>query len=179
MVLEPLLFTLKGIPQNKIWKKPNDIACFFTFFYNIGHNLAQILPQNHTRFDFFPGFQWSMLANSINIKNFNWSPVLLKNFCKNLKILLFLAQVVQKWGPHGRRPPKKTILFSEIIKPDLKLSKPFYFIKRSYVLAGLWVFFYIVWCFLLKSVISSHNSCELFHIPIFKQILGIFLFLLF
>ena len=32
VVLQPLLFVLKGIPQVKYEKKPNDIACFFTFF---------------------------------------------------------------------------------------------------------------------------------------------------
>ena len=37
-------------------KKTNDIACFFTFFDNIGHNLAQILLQDHTKFDFFGWF---------------------------------------------------------------------------------------------------------------------------
>ena len=40
-------------------------------FYNIGPNLAQILPQDHTHFDFFAGFQWYMLEDSININNFN------------------------------------------------------------------------------------------------------------
>ena len=34
-------------------KKPDDITSFFTFFHNIVHNLAQILPQGHTQFDFF------------------------------------------------------------------------------------------------------------------------------
>ena len=53
MVLQPLLDALKGNPQAKYEKSPNDIACFFTFFYNIGHYLVQYLPQDHTRFDFF------------------------------------------------------------------------------------------------------------------------------
>ena len=53
MVLQPLLLALKGNPQVKYAKKPNDIACFFRYFcHNIGYNLAQILPQDHTQFDF-------------------------------------------------------------------------------------------------------------------------------
>ena len=51
------------------------------FFHNIGPNLAQILPQDHTQFDFFAGFQWNMLGDSININNFNCNPVVLKIFC--------------------------------------------------------------------------------------------------
>ena len=55
-------------------KTYNDITCSVLpifFFHNIGHNLAQILPQDHTQFDFFAGFQRSMLGNSVNVKNFN------------------------------------------------------------------------------------------------------------
>ena len=44
---------------------------------------------------------------------------------------------MQNWGPHGPRPKQKTNFFSEIIKPDPKLSKPFYFKKIPYVLAEL------------------------------------------
>ena len=43
---------------------------------------------------------------------------------------------MQKWGPHGPHPKQKTI-FSEIIKPDPKLSKAFYFNKIPFVLAEL------------------------------------------
>ena len=67
---------------------------------------------------------------------------------------------MQKWGPHhGPCPKQKTIFFSEIIKPDPKLSKPFYFNKIPYVLAEL-CFSILCNAFLLKSAISSHNSCE-------------------
>ena len=45
--------------------------------------------------------------------------------------------LVQNWGPHGPRPKQKHFFFSEIIKPDPKLSKPFYFNKIPYVLAKL------------------------------------------
>ena len=42
---------------------------------------------------------------------------------------------MQKWGPHGPHPKQKAF-FSEITKPDPKLSKP-YFNKISYVLTEL------------------------------------------
>ena len=48
----------------------------------------------------------------------------------------FFAQLVQKWGPHGTHPKEKNNLFIEITKLDHKLSKTFYFIKLSYVLAN-------------------------------------------
>ena len=43
---------------------------------------------------------------------------------------------MQNWGPHGPHPKQKNF-FSEIIKADPKLSKPFYFNKIPYVLAEL------------------------------------------
>ena len=44
---------------------------------------------------------------------------------------------MQKWGPHGPHPKQKTIFFSEMIKPDPKPSKTFYFNKIPYVLVEL------------------------------------------
>ena len=57
MFVQPLLFAFKVFP---IWnmKKPIDNP-FFYFFHNIGANLAQIFPQDHTHFDIFAGFQWA------------------------------------------------------------------------------------------------------------------------
>ena len=43
---------------------------------------------------------------------------------------------MQKWGFHGPHPKfEKKQFFAEITKPGHKLSKTFYFIKMSYVLA--------------------------------------------
>ena len=53
MILQPLFFALKGIPPVNYEKKPNDIAVFLYNFHNVGPNLAKILPQNHTHFNFF------------------------------------------------------------------------------------------------------------------------------
>ena len=60
-----------------------------------------------------------------------------KKIAKNHKNYHVLAQLVQKWGPHGSHPKEKNIFFAEITKPDCKLSKLFYFTKTSYVLAEL------------------------------------------
>ena len=51
MVLQSLLFALKGIAKNM--KKNLMILPVSYFFQNMGHNLTQILPQDHTRLDFF------------------------------------------------------------------------------------------------------------------------------
>ena len=63
-----------------------------------------------------------MLKNLIEIQWFR------KKFSKTSKNNYFSAQPEQKWGPHGPHPKQKTF-FSEITKPDPKLSKPFYFNK--------------------------------------------------
>ena len=86
-----------------------------------------------------------------------------KKFCYKtspLKITIFWANLCKTGVPaHGPHPKQKTIIFfSEIIKPDPKLSKPFYFNKIPYVLAEL-CFSILCNAFLLKSAISSHNSC--------------------
>ena len=53
-------------------KKVNDIACFFTFSTTFGHKLAQILPQDHTQFDFFllfAGFQCNEVGKAQGIQS--------------------------------------------------------------------------------------------------------------
>ena len=72
----------------------------------------------------------------------NWTDLgrymlVLKKICQNLKNYHFLAQLVQKWGPHEPHPKEK-YFFAEITKTrSYKLSKTFYIIKISYVLAEL------------------------------------------
>ena len=84
-----------------------------------------------------------MFGDSSKINKFNWNPVLLKKIAKTSSNYHFLAQLVQKWGPHGPRPKQKTIFSSEITKTDHKFSKTFYFIK-IYVLVELLMLFYFV-----------------------------------
>ena len=81
-----------------------------------------------------------------------------KSLLKHLKITIFGPSCAIMWSPWAT-PKTKTLFSSEIRKSDHKLSKTFYFIKISHVLVELWMFFCFAWCFLLKSVISSHNSC--------------------
>ena len=52
MFVKPLFLALKCIPHVKYEKKLLIIPISL-FFHNIGPNLAQILPQDHTHFDFF------------------------------------------------------------------------------------------------------------------------------
>ena len=53
MFLKPLFFASKGIPHVKYEKKNYRQCPFLYFFHIIEPNLAQILPQDHTHFDFF------------------------------------------------------------------------------------------------------------------------------
>ena len=73
---------------------------------------------------------WSMLGNSINIKNFHWNSVVLKFFLlKPLKVIIFWPKLCKNGVTMGHAQIKKQIFFSEIITPDPELSKPFYFNK--------------------------------------------------
>ena len=78
---------------------------------------------------------------------------------------------MQKRGAHVPHTQQKTFFFffSEITKPDYKLSKPFRFNKIPYVLAELWMFFYFVWCFFDKK--CHFQSWQLCH-KLIQQILG-------
>ena len=102
-----------------------------------------------------------MLGDSINI-NFNYNPVVLKKIGKTSKNYNFWAQLAQKSSHYGPYRKPKTNFFTGITKPDHMLSKTFYFIKISYVFAELWMLCDAFLCdaFLLKRVISSHNSFE-------------------
>ena len=85
-----------------------------------------------------------MLENSININNFNCNPVLLKKkLVKPLKNTIFAPN-----SELAQSKKKKKIYRNN--KPDHTLSKTFNFIKISYALTELWMFFYFVWCFLAK-----------------------------
>ena len=138
----PTLNRVNRYSPCKIWKKSIDNAYSFAFFHNIGPNFAQILPQDHTHFDFLAGFQWNMLLDSININNVNWNPEVLKKIAKTSKLPFFVLTCA-KMGFPWATPKTKTIFLAEV-KPDHKLSKTFYFSKISCVLADLWMFFYFV-----------------------------------
>ena len=140
--------------------------------------MAQILTQDHTHFDFFANFQWNMLGDLIDIKNFivlylylscsflwmgfnclkatatSWrqftSPSSEKILRQPPKITIFQPNLCKKGVPKAHPKNKKQFFFSEITKPDYKLSRSFYFNKISYVLAESWMFFYFVWCFFAK-----------------------------
>ena len=59
-----------------------------------------------------------MLGNSINIKNFNWNPVVLKNFAKTSKNYHFRLNLCKNGVPRGHVQNKKLFFFSELTKPD-------------------------------------------------------------
>ena len=63
-----------------------------------------------------------------------------------------LGPICTKRGHYGLHLKWITIFLAEITKTDNQLSETFCFIKISYVLAELWIFFYLEWCFLSKKV---------------------------
>ena len=71
-------FLLWKVIPSKIWKKTNDITCLFTFFATLDIIWPKFCPKTTSNLIFFAGFQWSMLGNRINIKKFNWNPLVLK-----------------------------------------------------------------------------------------------------
>ena len=145
MFVQPLLLALKCISHAKYEKNLLIMPVLLLFLHNIRPNLPQILSKDHTHFVFFAGFQWNMLGDSINTNNFNCNPVVLKFFLlKPLKIAIFGPNLCKKRGQYGPHPKQTIFFFSEMTKADHKLCKTFHFIKISYVLAELWIFFYFV-----------------------------------
>ena len=77
---------------------------------------------------------------------------------KPLKVIIFGPNLHKKRVTMGTILKTRNNFFTEITKPDHKLSKTFYFIK-VYVLAELWMFFYLVWYFFAKKGHFQPSSC--------------------
>ena len=87
-----------------------------------------------------------MLGDSININNLCCnSAVLKKKLAKPLKNC-FLGPICTKKGLLWATLTIINFFLTEITKADHQLSENFYFIKLSYVLNELWIFFYREWC---------------------------------
>ena len=73
-----------------------------------------------------------------------------KKLVKPLKNCFFGPNLHRKGVIMGYAQDGKKFFLAEITKADHQLSESFYFIKISYVLTKLWIFFYLEWCFLSK-----------------------------
>ena len=93
-----------------------------------------------------------MLEDTININNLCWNPaVLKKKLVKPLKNCFFGPNLHRKTVIMDYVQDEKKSFLVEITKEDHQLSERFYFIKISYVLTELWIFFFCLqWCFLSK-----------------------------
>ena len=134
-------------------KKTIDNACFFTFLATLDLTWLKFCPKTTPILDFSADFQWNMLKDSININNCNWNQVVSDKKCakcKTSKNYHFWGNFHNNGVPMGHAQNKNTICFSEITKPDQKLSETFYLTKISCVLAELLMSFYFVWCFSAK-----------------------------
>ena len=158
MFVQPLLLALKCIPHAKYEKNLLIMPVSLLFFHNIGPNLAQILPQDHTHFIlfFFAVFQWNMLGDSIGIKNFNWNPVVLKKICQTI----FQPNLHQK-GLSLSHSQNQNLFFFFHKQQNQIISFQKRFILWKYQMFWLSYECFSIVCdaFLLKRVISSHNSC--------------------
>ena len=142
----------KRYPPCKIWKKTIDNGCFFFFFTTLDLIWLKFCPKTTPTLDFSADFQWNMLKDSININNCNWNQVVSEKKCAKCKT----SRNYHFWGNfHNNGVPmghaqNKNNFFSEITKPDQKLSETFYLTKISCFLAELLMSFYFVWCFSAK-----------------------------
>ena len=133
-------------------KKTIDNGCFFFFFTTLDLIWLKFCPKTTPTLDFSADFQWNMLKDSININNCNWNQVVSEKKCAKCKT----SRNYHFWGNfHNNGVPmghaqNKNNFFSEITKPDQKLSETFYLTKISCVLVELLMFFYFVWCFSAK-----------------------------
>ena len=136
----------------KIWKKRIDNACFFTFFTTLGLIWPKFCPKTTPTSIYFAGFQWNMLRDSIFINNFNWNWVFWNFFAKTLKNYHFLAQLLQKWGPHLPCPKQKTTIF---FCWNNKNFKKLFILLKCHIYIYIYIFwrsyvFLFVWCFFAK-----------------------------
>ena len=89
-----------------------------------------------------------------------------KKLVKPLKNCFFGPNLHRKGVIMGYAQDGKKFFLAEITKADHQLSESFYFIKISYVLTELWIFFYLEWCFLpqkchfqQKQLCSTAEQC--------------------
>ena len=135
------------------------------FFHNIWPKFPfdliwpKFCPRTSPTLIFFAGFQWNMLGDLININNFNWNPIVLKNVAKTSKKLHFFGSTcVRKWGP-CRPHPKQIIFLQKWQNQIISFQKPFILSELMFRLSYE-CFSILCDAFLRRSVISSHNSCD-------------------
>ena len=128
---------------------------FLCFFHNIGQIFAQILPwRPHPLY-----FSWLIFNECV--KGIATINIILITCVAIQKLWKKVGKTSQKlfFGPNLHR--KEVIMghtqdgnffLADVTKADHQLSESFYFIKISYVLTELWIFFYLEWCFLFKKV---------------------------
>ena len=128
-------------------KKPIDNASFFVFF-----------SQQRTQFGpYFASKTTSTLFVLLIFKEIYWEIQLIlitcvatssseNKFIKPPKIAIFVPNLHKKRSVWAT-PKMKNIFLAELIKTDHQLPETFCFIKISYALAELWIFFHFLWCF--------------------------------
>ena len=130
MFVQLLLLALKGIPNIKYEKKKIDNTHFFTFFTTLHIIWPKFCPKITPTLIFFCWFQMKCQGMQLMLIT-NWNPIVLKKkIAKTLKNYQFLAQLVQKWGPHGPCPKDKKQLFCRSNKTRSYAFKNFLFYQN-------------------------------------------------
>ena len=93
-----------------------------------------------------------MLEDTININNLCWNPAVLKKAGKTSEKLFLDPICIEKGSLWTTPKMKKKFFLVEIAKADHQLSESFYFIKISYILTELWIFFLSSVMFSVKKV---------------------------
>ena len=112
---------------------------------------------------------WQVGANGMeqSLLRASWSSE--KSLLKPLKIAISGPNLCKNRGQYGSHP-KQTKFFFQKWQKQISFPK-LCFIKISYVLTELWMFFYfVVMFFWLKRVASSHHSCVLRKTNNFSQL---------
>ena len=129
------------------------------FFTTLDLIWPKFCPKTTPILGILAGFQWNVLGDSININNFNCNPVILKIFLlKPLKIAIFGDNLRKKKGSLWATPKPNRIFLYKWQKQIVSFLK--LFILSKYHM--FWLSYVFLFCgnvFLLKRVISSHNSC--------------------
>ena len=118
-------------------------ACFFTFFTTLKLIWPKFCPKTTPTLIFFLVSNEICYGIQLILITLLESSSSEKYLLRPLKITIFWPNLCKDRVPMGHTINRKHF-FVKIIKPDHKLSKIFYFIKISYVLAELLIMFFLI-----------------------------------
>ena len=146
MFAQQVLYALKDIPHVKYGKDLLIMPVSLFFFTTLYLIWPKFCPKTTPTLNFFAGLQWKILGDSININNFDWN------------LNPFFPQTCAKMGSPWTM--SKTNFLQKWQNQILSFQKLVIFIKIHMFWLSYECFSILLDAFLLKSVISCHNSCD-------------------